>query len=739
MLKPTVLVLQESSMRLPIASALALAFIALQPGEARAQVTTTNPILFVTQYPVAGDFATIGAVFANHRADPVLTGRGGDLWIRYGNGTLRNLTAEAGFGVASGLQGPASISVRDPAVHWSGTRAVFSMAIGASPQQYQYGDYYFQLYEVTGFGSGQTVSITLVPGQPTDYNNVQPTYDSQGRIVFVSDRPRNGQRHLYPQHDEYESTATPTGLWRLNPATQELILLQHSPSGSFTPLVDSFGRIVFTRWDHLQRDQQNEGANTTTFNFSDESAGAAATSNRDEVFPEPRVAANGSTINGHRLNHFFPWVVRQDGSEEETLNHLGRHELHSYFDRSFNNDPNLSEFNPGAPPRANPNSILNMLQIEEFPTQAGRYIGVDAPEFGTHGSGQLVRLDAPPSTNPDAVVVTYLTHRATNGTEPGPNHTGHYRDPIVLSDGRIIASHAVEQGIAGNLGTRNAPDPRYKFRLRVIGGSAGSMAPLAGQELTAGAGIAKPIQFWDPDELVSYSGPLWELQPVEVRARPVPPDTSFASQTPEQNAYALEAVNEAAFRAWLSEQGLGVMVMRNVTTRDDADEQQPYNLRVDVPGGTSSIANGGQVYDVAHMQFFQGDQIRGIGGTANPTDGRRVLARILHDPDSLAFNPRESGAPAGSVPVFADGSVAAVVPARRAMSWQLTDAAGTPVVRERYWISVQSGEVRACDGCHGVNQTSHTGVSAAQNTALAFRDLLARWKAVAPLFGDGFE
>src|SRR5688500_15473635 len=58
----------------------------------------SNPILFVTQMPIAADFATIGAVFANHKADMQSVGRGGDLWIRYPDGTLKNLTASAGYG-----------------------------------------------------------------------------------------------------------------------------------------------------------------------------------------------------------------------------------------------------------------------------------------------------------------------------------------------------------------------------------------------------------------------------------------------------------------------------------------------------------------------------------------------------------------------------------------------------------------------------------------------------------------
>ena len=38
--------------------------------------------------------------------------------------------------------------------------------------------------------------------------------------------------------------------------------------------------------------------------------------------------------------------------------------------------------------------------------------------------------------------------------------------------------------------------------------------------------------------------------------------------------------------------------------------------------------------------------------------------------------------------------MAAFVPARRAMTWQLTDPAGAPVVRERYWLTFQPGEIR---------------------------------------------
>src|SRR6185312_10401340 len=204
-----------------------------------------NPILFVTQVPIRGDFAAIGSVFGNQLGNIETVGRGGDLYIRYPDGSLRNLTAEAGYGT-TGFQGASSIAVRDPSVHWSGTKALFSMVVGAPTEQYEQGTWFWQIYEITGFGAGETVSITRVPGQPDNYNNVQPAYASNGTIIFVCDRPRGGQRWLYPQHDEYESTATPTGLWKLDPSTGALSLMQHSPSGSFDPFVDSFGRVIFT-------------------------------------------------------------------------------------------------------------------------------------------------------------------------------------------------------------------------------------------------------------------------------------------------------------------------------------------------------------------------------------------------------------------------------------------------------------------------------------------------------------
>jgi hypothetical protein len=702
------------------------------------------PILFVAQVPTADDFGNAFATFGSHGAAIEEVRRGGDLMIRYADGSVRNLTREAGYGTEAQFQGANAIAVRDPDVHWNGTRAIFSMVIGAPPEQFEREPWYWQMYEVTGLGQGQTVQITKVPNQPADYNNVNPTYASNGDIIFATDRPRSGERHLYPQHDEYESAPTVTGIWKLVPATGALQLLQHSPSGSFDPIVDSFGRVLFTRWDHLQTDQQADADEDAaaegdppvygTFDYSSEAAGATRLPRAPEVFPEDLVAVPGSGLSGHRFNFFFPWSVHQDGTEEETVNHLGRHELQGYFPRNFLDDDDLVDHND-ARPRANPNPIENTFQLFEDPNQAGRYLAIDTPEFATHASGQLLRFSAPPSLNPDAVTVQYLTPRATFGTGASPEHSGRYRNPIVLANGSIVAAHTPDTGVDGEQGVFPASDPRYDFRLKFIVDTNGDGTFLPGAPLTPG--ITRSISWFDPDQLRTYNGPLWELSPVEVRARPVPPVTTFQLKTPEQQVFDAEGVNVATFRQFLRDNDLGLIVMRNVTRRDRNDAQQPYNLRV--PGGVQSIATGAQtIRDIDEMQFLQGDQIRGIGGD-DPRPGRRVLARYLHDADSLANNPPAPGAAPGAARIAPDGSVALFVPTRRALTWQTLDTAGTPVVRERFWLTLQPGEIRTCDGCHGVNTLSHDDQVAATNPPQALADLLEHWKAAGPLFGDGFE
>ena len=693
---------------------------------AAAAVQTPWPIVFVTQVPVTGDFTNIGSTFGHHLPGQQAVPRGGDLWIRYPDGTLRNLTAAVGAG-GSGLQGATAIAVRDPSPHWDGQKIVFSAVVGSPTQRYVEPTTRWQLYEMSGLGANETPVITKVPNQPAGYNNVNPVYGTDDRLIFASDRPRNGEPHLYPQLDEYEEAPTVTGLWSLDPRSGDLLLLNHAPSGAFTPSIDSFGRVIFTRWDHLQRDQQADadrnGASYGTFNYSSESASAAALDDRSEVFPELRDTVG--QVNGHRFNQFFPWQINEDGTEEETLNHVGRQELSAYGTQSFLDDANLIECcNVGG--RSNRRRLNNdsLLQIKEDPAQPGRFIGTSAPEFGTHAAGQLVALRGAPTLNPDLMTLDWLTAEATafgreDDQAADPAHSGLYRDPLPLSDGRLIASHTAETRMDRNEGSAAAPRSRYDFRLKLVSADA-SGTYRAGEALTPG--ITKSVSWYDPDNLVSHDGPLWELNAVELRPRTRPARRASALPAPEQQVFSEEGVSVAAFQDYLRRNDLALVVSRNLLLRDQADRQQPYNLRLK---GAASVAVGsGKVYDVSHLQFLQGDLIRGTGGAATPRPGRRVLAQVMHEPK--AANPFQGVK--GAVALAPDGSVAALVPARRAMSWQLTSG-DTPVVRERYWISLQKGEIRVCATCHGVNRQAQNGAAEPKNPPEGLRRLLRQYKA----------
>lgn len=703
-----------------------------------------NPVMFVTQFPIAEDFTTIGSTFGNHSGEISVTGRGGDLYIRYTDGSLRNLTQETGYGM-TGFQGADAIAVRDPAVHWSATKALFSMVIGAPPEIFGERNYFWQMYEITGIGQGQTAVITPLANQPLNYNNITPIYGSDDSIIFTSDLPRTKNRFNYPQKDEYESAPTNTGLWKLNQHSGEVTLLQHSPSGSFSPLIDSSGRLVFTRWDHLQRDQQASPINNIeAFNYLSEptDANTPRVDNVLEVFPEPRTEEqdllDGTNLEGHRLNHFFPWQINQDGTEEETLNHVGRHELHSYFNRSINDDSNLLEFTPGID-RPNTNSILNTFMLHEDPNQNGRFIAIEAPEFATHNGGQIVAFNLAEGDQPASVVVQNITHEITRDTHdtPPPEHIGFSRDPLTLTNGTLLASHTSETRGNANEGTRADPQPRYNYTIKTyVTNGLGDYVPDA---TISGLGNSQ-ISYFDPDVLVSYNGPLWELQAVEVVAKTPPPMSSSEIPAPETQVFIDENVDSSLFKAFLKTRNLAVVVMRDVTTRDVVDTQQPYNLKV-AGEAHQTIGSPGLVYDIAHMQFFQGDQVRGSGGVNSPDAGQRVIAQYLHDNHAMANNIPFDAAPSGSTEIYPDGSVAAFVPARRAMAWQSLDPSGTPVVRERYWITFQPGEIRTCGGCHGVNNLDQSGQPPSVIEAEAFRALLQHWKTNFPdlIFADGFE
>ncbi len=677
-------------------------------------------VLFVTQVPIGGLGSVVGA-FNNHLPGVDNASRGGDLMIRYPDGEIRNLTREAGFGDAGETQAGKAIAVREPTVHWNGNRALFSMVVGAPQKQYGRVRSRWQIYEVSGIAKGEKAVVELVAGQPKDYNNTSPIYGSDDAVIFTSDRPRNGETHHYPPLDEYESMPTNIGIYRLEASRESFSLIEHSPSGAFNLVLDSHGRVIFTKWDHLQRDQQGDTpSDVSTYRpvtHADESASASTTMEtaNAETFPEPRNEQDAnydSAIEPHRFNHFFVWEVNQDGSEEETLNHVGRQEWGgSFTEASIRGDSALAR-------RAPDTVALNTLQLPDdggaFHTRQDAtdpvwYLSTIAPEFATGCSGYLVRMEGDPKVNPEDMRVIALTKPDEN------NQEGRYRNPIKLSDGTLLAVHSHEPGELKNDGSLTSPNWNYDFRIKVL--------EVDGEVFKAGAtltsGIERTVSWWTPDARASWSGVLWELDPVEVAPRPRPPMRTGSVPDVEQSVFADVGVDIQSLRAWMSEKDLALIVSRNVTARDRNDVQQPFRLTV--PGGVSSAGkNSG--YDVSHIQFFQADYVRSYD--MSNRRGRRPLARPIHGPDLIT----DPSGPAGSVAIGLDGSMAAFVPARRALAWQLVSPEQRGVVRERNWLSFGAGEIRVCQACHGVNKETRQGTGIPANEPEALRDLLQTWK-----------
>ena len=668
-----------------------------------------TPIMFVAQVPTNGDeFATRLSTFANHMQAISSTPRGGDLMLRYPDGVLRNLTKEAGFGM-EGFQGANAIAVREPTVHWDGNKAIFSMIIGAPPRQYIYDNTSrWQLYEVSGLARGQTATITKVANQPTNYNNMAPLYTADDRILFTSDRPINGAAHLYPHLDEYESTPTLTGIYQLDPVNGKMNILNHTPSGAFTPIIDSYGRVIFTRWDHLQRDQQAEGTGFGAHNYPDESAGATAIAQQPETFPESRTGMSSSygPVAGLTYNLFTPWQMNQDGSDELTLNHIGRQEMQAVFlPRSFTADNALTD-------TANTTYVANkkniridggIFQIREDPLNPGNYYGIYAREFAQAATNQIVKITGAPTLNAEQMVISDESQVEAGGSLSG----GRYRNPLPTTYGQMVASYT------------SSPTFQAGVQLRLYNiNKAASGLYVPGAALTSG--ITRTVSWWTPDQQRTFSGTLWEVEPVEVVARARPALTIAATKPLEKTVFEEEYVNEAQFRDWLKSKNLALIVTRDQTSRDRNDTQQPFNLRV--PGGVERRNGTGRMYDIAHYQILQADMVRAYTQEA----GRRPIAR----PATVSFNLPNTSGPAGSVKIAADGSTAAFVPASRALVWQTTDPNGEAIVRERVWVSFQPGEIRTCGGCHGQNSRNQQGtLGDPANKPEALRALLRHWKA----------
>lgn len=122
--------------------------------------------------------------------------------------------------------------VRDPQVHYDGKKILFSYRRGGQP--------FFHLYEINVDGTGLR---QLTEG---DFDDIEPTYLPDGDIIFCSSRCR---RYV---NCWYTHVAT---LHRCDANGQHIRMVSSNNDHDNTPWVLPDGRILYMRWEYVDRSQ----------------------------------------------------------------------------------------------------------------------------------------------------------------------------------------------------------------------------------------------------------------------------------------------------------------------------------------------------------------------------------------------------------------------------------------------------------------------------------------------------
>ncbi|MFO7906127.1 MAG: hypothetical protein ACQESR_18455 [Planctomycetota bacterium] len=122
--------------------------------------------------------------------------------------------------------------VRDPQVHYDGRTILFSYRRGGQP--------YYHLYEIQADGSGL---VQLTDGS---YDDIEPTYLPDGGILFGSSRCNRF----------VSCWRTPVAvLYRCEADGSNIRRLSTNAEHDNTPWVMPDGRVLFTRWEYVDRSQ----------------------------------------------------------------------------------------------------------------------------------------------------------------------------------------------------------------------------------------------------------------------------------------------------------------------------------------------------------------------------------------------------------------------------------------------------------------------------------------------------
>jgi hypothetical protein len=310
-----------------------------------------------------------------------------------------------------------------------------------------------------------------------------------------------------------------------------------------------------------------------------------------------------------------------------------------------------------------------LMYAREIPDRSGRLVAALVDARGTFGSGTLVRLD--PSRNADIQTLDYLTPNVHLDHDPGVG--GRWREPYPLENGDLVAVYGegplLEASFvppAGPPGIAEGIDGRVRS------------VPIRPIQAPPPPFTLKLLRQERPEEpilLLELPG-SWTFSPVELAPRPAPVLARGAAR-PGFRYGVLNALDVE-------------LRDRNATEVRNGDEQP-----LPKPG------------EATHVQIFMGEFV--------PAERPLVEPRFKKVRDRLL----------GTVPVEADGSFAAVVPAGVPLFWRTVRADGSPLVEDPFFTQVHPGQVITCNGCH----SPHNGTPGRQTNLARARPVnLTEWE-----------
>lgn len=221
--------------------------VSLTPGPVPEEIPAPNLLTGFLEGPMAGVdeiifaervtgfdhyYATFGFLSSTVREYPPQCGIEGEQFPpRFGEGG-RLVRYHLGTGERTVLLEDPSGGIRDPRVHYDGRTILFSYRKGGQP--------YHHLYEIQADGSG-LVQLTDGP-----YDDIEPTYLPDGRIIFGSSRCNRF----------VSCWRTPVAvLYGCEADGSNIRPLSTNAEHDNTPWVLPDGRVLFTRWEYVDRSQ----------------------------------------------------------------------------------------------------------------------------------------------------------------------------------------------------------------------------------------------------------------------------------------------------------------------------------------------------------------------------------------------------------------------------------------------------------------------------------------------------